>query len=342
MEKKKLICIVGPTASGKTGMGIALAKKCNGEIVSADSRQIFRGLDIGTGKDLVEYGSIRYNLIDICEPGEDFTMFDWLDKAKTVLDDIWFRGKTPIVVGGTGLYVKSLVEGFHIEKSEFLISNIKLYPKSQIINETDNKQYPRQFLESLAREQLQEILIDLDEEAFLSVDLNNPVRVIRAIEKAQSGERVTKNKPDFDYVLIGRDLSREELYSRIDKRVEEWFEMGFYEEVDALLSSGVTLKWLNRVGLEYRILGNYISNKSHPEPLESAGEGSSIKKGSLGSLQNVLVARDDNEFKEMKQQMKYAIHQYARRQLTWWRRFKIEWVNDSESAEKIIHNFLNV
>ena len=303
-SKKKLICIVGATASGKTGLGVDLAKRFDGEIVSADSRQIYRKLNIGTGKDLAEYVEVKYHLIDICNPGEGYTMFDWLAQAQSVLADIWSRNKTPIVVGGTGLYVQALIEGFKIEKSE--TGN----PRS----ESQTANYTREELETKGREELAKILIDLDEEAFLNIDLNNPARSIRAIEKAQSSEKVTKHKPDFDYLLIGKEVKRDELYCKIDKRVEEWFQEGFYEEVDGLLEEGLSIEWLNKIGLEYRILANFIIN--NPE----------CKTGA--------------EFEEMEQRMQYAIHQYARRQLIWWRRFPVTWVKNVSLAEQLVNSFL--
>ena len=118
MNERKIIAIVGPTASGKTGWGVEIAKKFDGEIISADSRQVYRGLNIGTNKDLSDYGDIKYHLIDIKNPGEEFTLFDWLKLAREAIEDIFSRGKTPIIVGGTGLYVQALVEGFELEKAD--------------------------------------------------------------------------------------------------------------------------------------------------------------------------------------------------------------------------------
>jgi len=111
-NNKRIICVVGPTASGKTTLAVSLAKKFNGEIISADSRQVYKRLDIGTGKDLQEYGKIKYHLIDVTDPMADFTLFDWLIMANNTINEIISRGGLPIVVGGTGLYVQALVEGF--------------------------------------------------------------------------------------------------------------------------------------------------------------------------------------------------------------------------------------
>ena len=329
MEKRKIIAIVGPTASGKTGWGVYVAKKLNGlptlpsaktmqagEIISADSRQIFRGLNIGTGKDLKEYGEIKHYLIDICNPGEKFTMFDWLDKAKIVIEDIFSRGKTPIIVGGTGLYIQAFAEGFELSqksKVESRKSNLKL------------KIYSREKLEKKPLGELQKIFLKLQIEN-CKIDLNNPHRLIRVIERAQSGEVVTKRKPDFQVLQIAVDLPREVLYQRIDQRVEEWFEDGFVEEIQGLLNTGVDSKWLEKIGLEYKILTEFLL--CHSEFIS-------------GSFEIPKQVRNDNEFKKMKQKMKYAIHAYARRQLTWFRRFpEIIWCKDIEVAEKEIEKFL--
>ncbi|MCX6810544.1 MAG: tRNA (adenosine(37)-N6)-dimethylallyltransferase MiaA [Candidatus Berkelbacteria bacterium] len=305
MEKRKIICIVGPTASGKTSWGVSIAKKYNGEIISADSRQVYRGLDIGTGKDLKDYAEISYHLIDICDPGEKFTMFDWLERAQATIEDIFARGKIPIIVGGTGLYVQALIEGFELEKPKFQSSNIK---------------YSREVLEKKTLIQLQRIYHKLQINDS-NLDQNNPHRLIRAIERAQSGEMVSKKKPNFDALQIAIDLPREVLYQRIDDRVESRFDDGMLEEVQNLIKSGVDKKWLLSLGLEYRIIGNFIIENSL-------------------RIENYKI-ENLPEFLEMKQRLKFAIHAYARRQLTWFRRFpKIIWCSDIKSADKKIKKFL--
>lgn len=342
-NRKKIICVVGATASGKTGLGVELAKKFNGEIISADSRQVYRGLDIGTGKEgqpAQSAGNLKLNescklkienlkrqcrfiegipqwLIDICVPEQDFSMFDWLELAKVVLDDIWSRGKTPIVVGGTGLYVQALIEGFSINQSSKIKDqngNLKL------------KQYSREELNSFDLEKLQHIVGQVTT-TDSRLDINNSRRLVRFIERIQASEEPVKIKPDFDFILIGRDLPRKELYAKIDKRVEEWFSKGFFEEVEDLLNSGVSLEWLDKIGLEYRILANFIKNKDHFFCCEESEK---------------RLKHDKKEFEAMKQEMKWKIHQYARRQLIWWRRFEVEWVNEATVAEEIIHDFLAV
>jgi len=294
-KERKIICIIGPTASGKTGWGVSVARKFNGEIISADSRQVYRGLDIGTGKDLEDYSDVKYHLIDICEPGVYFTVFDWLERAREVIEDIFTRGKTPIIVGGTGLYVQALIEGFELKFES---------QKSKV------KRYRREELESKSLEELQKIIFKL-KIVNSKLDMNNSHRIIRAIEKVQSGEIANKKKPDFQALQIAIDLPRDVLYDRIDQRVEERFEQGMLEEVKSLIASGVDKKWLLGLGLEYRIIGRYVLGES------------------------------SQSFDKMKQELKYKIHAFARRQLTWFRRFpEIVWCNDLKSAEKEIKKFL--
>lgn len=307
---KKLIAVVGPTASGKTSLGVFLAKKFGGEIISADSRQVYKRLDIGTGKDLCEYNGVKYHLIDICEPEEKFTLFDYLKRARKIIDDIFSRGKLPVIVGGTGLYLQALIEGFSLQK--FQNPNSKIQIKSKI----QNPKYQRKELDKMPLFELQKIVSDyLPNKANKAskahnLDMNNPHRLIRAIEKAQEGVVPSKQKPDFEVLQIGINLLREELYQKIDQRVEEWFKDGIMEEIEGLINAGVDPKWLISLGLEYRIIGNYIINKS-------------------------------NDFEGMKQELKYKIHQFAKRQLTWFRRFpEIKWIKNKKEAEILLKKYL--
>lgn len=289
---KRIICVVGPTASGKTALAVSLAKKFGGEIISADSRQVYRGLDIGTGKDLVEYGNIKYHLIDVADPMEDFTLFDWLEMANKAINEIISRDALPIIVGGTGLYVQALVEGFRQYQGK----------KNQ------GKRYERDELNKKSLKQLQEIYSKL-KDTDINIDKNNPRRLIRAIEKSQEGTVFCKKEPDFESLQIGITLPRPILYEKIDKRVEQRFEEGMLEEVRGLIESGVNPSWLEKLGLEYRVISRYITSGS-------------------------------DDFEIMKQNLKWKIHAYARRQITWFRRFKkIKWVKDEKQAEKLVVKF---
>lgn len=304
---KKVVVISGPTASGKTALAVFLAKKFSGEIISADSRQVYRDLDLGTGKDLGEYGKVKYHLIDICDPGEKFTLFDWLKLARKKIDEISQKGKLPIVVGGTGLYVKALVEGYEITR----IKN----------KELKIKKYSRRFLDNQSTQKLTEILKKLNPSALEKIDLKNPRRLVRAIELAQEKSEINKTKPDLEFLQIAIDLPRDELYKRIDLRANRRFEQGMLEEVENLIKKGVSKKWLLSLGLEYKIIGQYA--------LELR-----IKNKELRSNKTVL-------FDQMVQDLKWKSHAYARRQLTWLRHQpNITWVKKSTEAAKIAKNFL--
>lgn len=320
---KKLIAIVGPTASGKTAIGVQLAKEFNGEIVSADSRQIFRGLDLGTGKDLAEYGDIKYHLIDIVEPcttdgcrAGDFNLFKYLELARAAIEDIFSRGKVPIIVGGTGLYIQALTEGFRLKQNH----------ESRIMNQGI---YSREQLNNKSIEELQTILKEINLEVFENLaDKKNQHRLIRAIERAQNGEEMIKVKPSWDVLQIGLDWPREVLNRRIDKRVDDRFEQGMLSEAESLLKSGVDPEWLLKLGLEYKIMTSFlisndkflISNKI-PKPK--------------------LEFQKYNSFEEMVSGLKLRSHQYAKRQMTWFKRFsEIIWLTDYNDIEKRVKEYL--
>jgi len=364
---KKLIAIVGPTASGKTGLAVFLARKFGGEIVSADSRQVYRGLDIGTGKDLSEYTGVKYHLIDICQPGEKFTLFNYLDRARKVVEDIFSRGKLPVVVGGTGLYVQALTQGFELEQNKKLkIKNDKSHPEldsgspptgeavtnSRFRVKPGMTDYQREELEKMSLLKLQVLAKKIDSTGYQKVDQNNPIRLIRLIERAQSGERMSKKKPDFETLQIGINLSREELYQKIDQRVDEWFQDGIIEEIEGLITTGVDPKWLISLGLEYRIITNYIlltkelkdsrakerKTRCH---CEESSTRQSISNGLPRFVKPLLAMTEKDDFDSMKQDLKYKIHQYARKQLTWFRRFpEIKWVKSKEEALEIVKEFV--
>ncbi len=298
MKDKKIIVIVGPTASGKTALGVEIAKKFNGEIISADSRQVYKGLDIGTGKDLKKYGDVKYYLIDTCNPGDKFTLFDWLELARKEIDEILSRGKIPVIVGGTGLYVKALVEGYQIGE------------RLKVKSEKSKKQYSREFLDKQSVEKLIKILKKIDPVSLKKIDQKNPRRLVRAIEIAQEDTRPVKIKPDFEVLQIGIDLTRAKLYEQIDMRVDQRFKEGMLEEVAGLIKNGIDKKWLLSLGLEYKIIGQYIIQKS-------------------------------NSFEQMAQELKFKSHAYARRQLTWLRKQPdIKWVKNSKEAQKVVKGFL--
>jgi tRNA dimethylallyltransferase len=294
---RKIITILGPTASGKTALGVYLAKKLDGEIISADSRQVYKGLDIGTGKDLSEYGKVKYHIIDICKPSEPFTLFDWLTLARKKIDELISAGKLPIIVGGTNLYIKALAEGFEVSKIE--------------TGKLKAKNYTREYLDRQSAEKLVRILQKLAPNSLKTIDQKNPRRLIRAIETAQSGQKPVKVKPDFEILQLGIKLPREELYNKIDTRVDKRFKEGMLEEVRTLVKSGVDKKWLVGLGLEYKIITNFL-------------------------------ASGDRDFAKMSQELKWKSHQYARRQLTWLNKnTNLIWVNNQTKALKKAKSFLH-
>jgi len=328
---RKLIAVVGPTASGKTGIGVQLAKDFNGEIVSADSRQVYRGLDIGTGKDLEEYDGIKYHLIDVVDPGEKFALFDYLLLARTAIEDIFSRGKVPIIVGGTGLYVQALTQGFVLERNQNAKIKMQNYSGHSVLG-----LYKRDQLNNKSVEELQDILQELDIKAYeILADPKNPHRLIRAIEKVQEGLKPTKTKPDFEVLQIGITWPREELYDRIDKRVDSRFEQGMLSEVENLLKAGVGSEWLLNLGLEYKIMASFLISNSK---FLITNENEKLETKELIKNWKLEIKNYD----EMRQVLKYKIHQFAKRQSTWFRRFsEIVWENDYEKIKKKVEKFLN-
>ncbi|HOE74652.1 MAG TPA: tRNA (adenosine(37)-N6)-dimethylallyltransferase MiaA [bacterium] len=241
---KKVIFIVGPTSSGKTDVAIALAREFNGELVSADSRQVYRGLDIGTGKDK----SYPHHLIDIKNPGGAmFSLGEFLRRANELLPQIWEKGKVPIVVGGTGLYITALLKGYKLPK-----------------------------------------------------------------KKMGRGRWHKQEKPAFDTLVIALDVPRAVLYQRIDERLRRRMEEGLIAEVEGLIRAGVEAKWLNKLGLEYRYVTNYLA-------------------GEYGNEE------------ELYNKLRFAIHRYARRQLTWLRHQinGVEWTRGLPCARVKVKQFLH-
>lgn len=232
MTSRKIIAIVGPTASGKTALGIALAKKFDGEIVSADSRQIYRGMDIGTAKPTAaERRAVPHHLIDIKNPNEGYTVADYQRDAIAAIDDILTRGKVPFLIGGTGLYVRAVVENLDIPET---ITNVTL--RTEIENEI-----ARDGIEAVFKK-----LLALDPDAAQVVDPKNPRRVVRALEVAITTgipftAQRTKNAPLFDTLTLGLNPGPEALRERIDSRIDTMILDGLVEEVSALIKKYPTM-----------------------------------------------------------------------------------------------------
>ena len=237
--KPKLIVVEGTTASGKSGLGVELAAHYGGEIVSADSRQVFRGLDLGSGKITPEETKgVPHHLIDIVNPNDFFSMHDFQRLAYEAIDDIIVRGKIPFLVGGTGLYAASVTEGY-------VMSDI----------EPDLKY--RAHLETMPTPQLYEMLMAVKPDS--EVDPNNRNRVMRILEKIHDGDDVdAPNQPRYDCLKLGCTYERSVLRDRIDERLDMRVNLGMIEEVQRLIDEGATIDFMLRLGLEYRFVTQHL------------------------------------------------------------------------------------
>lgn len=303
IKKPKIIVILGTTASGKTSLGIKLAKKFKGEIISADSRQVFKGMDIGTGKDLGDYGKgrykIPYHLIDILDPNEEFNLAKYQQAAHEAIQNILKRGKLPIIVGGTGLYIQALVDAYELAGSA-----------------PDPAR--RKELESKNVEELYKILEGLKKEFAHNLnnsDRHNPRRLIRYIEIIEEGEKTDKKKKEnpYEFLLLGVSWPDDILRERINKRLMDRLKEGMILEVEKLQNEGVSWARLNSFGLEYRFVAWYLQEKLSFEEM-------------LEKLQNAIyrfAKRQKTWFKRWEKQGR-----------------KIEWVNDIEEAVSLVKKFL--
>jgi len=316
---KKMITILGPTASGKTPVAAHLAAKIGGEIISADSRQVYRRMDIGTGKDLADYTlnilgrakrqsranhetlNIPYHLIDICEPGTKYNLFQYQQDFFDAYQDIESRGAVPILCGGTGLYIEAVLKGY------------KLSPVPQ-------NQELRDSLEGKSLAELTTMLAELKQRTGLNMhnttDVDSCQRAIRAIEiETYNLENPVPRRelPPVDSLIIGIDIDRDLRREKITRRLKARLDEGMVDEVRKLLDEGIAPEDLIYYGLEYKFLTEYIT----------------------GQL----------TFDEMFKRLEIAIHQFAKRQMTWFRGmerrgFTIHWIDATlpmdEKVDKII------
>jgi len=275
-----LLVILGPTASGKTRLAVAAARALDGEIISADSRQVFRRMDIGTGKDSDEYGEIPCHLIDILEPGEEFSVFAFQRFFTEAFRLISSRGRLPILAGGTGLYLDAVLRGYRMYA---VAENPAL----------------RAELAALSMGALQERLSALNPQLHNSTDLLERERLVRAIEIAlgekAAAEAEPLQLPRLNPLIFGIRIERELLRKRITARLRERLQNGMIEEVAALLAEGVPRERLDAYGLEYRYITLHLTG---------------------------ILNRND-----MYQQLNSAIHDFAKRQDTWFRRMEKHGVN---------------
>lgn len=243
--KPKLIVICGPTASGKSDKAVELALEKNGEVISADSRQVYKGLDIGSGKITTdEMKGVPHYLLDVVDPKEVFSVEDFVKLGEEIIQDILERGKLPIICGGTGFYIDALIYGTQFPKVEV---NTELRDELQKLNLGD----------------LQNRLEELDPERFSEIDIYNPVRLVRAIEIAtQLGKVPPVIKQDkYDIEFIYLDFPKEVLTERISKRLYTRLEHGMLEEAERLINEGVTFDRLKQLGLEYRYMAMCLSGE---------------------------------------------------------------------------------
>ena len=242
MSLPKLIVIAGTNASGKSGLGVELAARYGGEIVSADSRQVFTGRDLGSGKITPgEMKGVAHHLLDVCAPGDFYSMADFQRQAYAAIDDILARGKLPFLVGGTGLYVSSVADGYEL---------------SDIAPDLSYRDY----LETFDTPALYEMLRQLDPDT--QADPKNRNRVMRTLERIHDGDiRADKKHPRYETLRLGVTWDRETLKRRIDERMEMRLAQGMIEEVQGLLDAGVSKAFLVRLGLEYRYITQYLTGE---------------------------------------------------------------------------------
>lgn len=297
----QLIVVPGPTASGKSALGIALAQRFHGEIVSADSRQVYRGLDIGTAKVTAEERAlVPHHLLDVADVQEIYTVSQFQQQAIAAMNDIAARGSQPFLVGGSPHYIQAVVDNLDIPA---------VPPQPALRAELE----ARPLAELLAQ------LEELDSQSAAIIDRNNRRRVIRALEVClTSGKPFSEQRrvaaPLYRSLLLGIQWPREELYRRIDRRVDERMQLGMVQEVRTLLDNGVSHERLEALGLEYRFISRWLRGEF---PSEEA----------------------------MAERLKFAIHDFTRRQLTWFRKdTRIVWIDGGngafERAEEWVREFL--
>lgn len=238
---EKLVVVCGTNASGKSGLGIELAKKYGGEIVSADSRQVFEGLDLGSGKVTPEeMKEVKHHLIDVAKPNDFFSLTDFQDKAYEAIDDIIARDKKAFLVGGTGLYVNSIVDGFNISR------------------EPVDEELRKKTLE-MSIEELIAVLEEKNPEVLKTIDIKNKRRLERAVERAIKGvPEGPRNNPRYETLVIGVTWDRKVLYERIRERLDRRLDEGMIDEVKRLRANGATDEFLYGLGLEYRFILMYL------------------------------------------------------------------------------------
>lgn len=307
MQNQKMITILGPTASGKTSVAAALALRTGGEIISADSRQVYRRMDIGTGKDLADYTigdvHIPYHLIDIAEPGTKYNLFQYQQDFHTAYNDIRSRGKLPILCGGTGLYIEAVLGGYSLSP----------VPQNQKLRES---------LEGKSLDQLTQMLVQLKQKNGSNMhnrtDVDTAQRAIRAIEiETYNLEHPTPERqmPPVDSLVIGINIDRELRREKITRRLKARLDEGMCDEIRSLIDGGVNPDDLIYYGLEYKFVTEYVVGKT--------------------------------SYEEMFRQLEIAIHQFAKRQMTWFRGmerrgYTIHWIDAAQSMDEKVEAIMSL
>ncbi|OHP86741.1 tRNA dimethylallyltransferase [Staphylococcus sp. HMSC063D03] len=292
MSKKPfIVVVVGPTASGKTELSVALAKKINGEVISGDSMQVYRQMDIGTAKvTQEEMEGVPHHLINILNPDEAFSAYEFKKRAEQCIADITARGKIPIIAGGTGLYIQSLIYNYPFEKEEITAEKKREVAKK--MNE----------LEELDNDYLHQYLNTFDSKSALEIHPNNRKRVLRAIEYYLKTEKLLSSRKkvqqfteNYDTLLVGIEMSRETLYFKINKRVDIMLTNGLFREVEALLESGY----------------------EHEQSMQA-----------IGYKELIPVVKGEETLSYAVDKLKQHSRQYAKRQLTWFKnKMKVRWLD---------------
>ena len=300
---ERMITILGPTASGKTPLAASLAKEIGGEIISADSRQVYRRMDIGTGKDLEDYGDIPYHLIDIAEPGTKYNLFQYQQDFFDAYNNIIGRGKIPILCGGTGLYIEAVLKGYQL-------SPVPQNPEL------------RKRLEDKALDELTQMLVELKRQNGSNMhnktDVDSCQRAIRAIEIETYNLQhpvPRRELPPVDSVIIGVNIDREARRQKITNRLKARLEGGMVDEVRSLLNEGIPAEDLIYYGLEYKFVTEYVTGQT--------------------------------TYDEMFQRLEIAIHQFAKRQMTWFRGmerrgFTIHWIDALQPIEEKVKAIIQI
>lgn len=300
---QRMITILGPTASGKTPVAAHLAAEIGGEIISADSRQVYRRMDIGTGKDLADYGKVPYHLIDICEPGTKYNLFEYQQDFFDAYQDIQRRGAVPILCGGTGLYIEAVLKGYKLSP----------VPQNPVL---------RSSLEGKSLDELTKMLIELKarngSHMHNKTDVDSCQRAIRAIEiETYNLEHPMPRRelPPVESLIVGIDIDRELRRQKITRRLKARLDEGMIDEVKRLLDEGIPAEDLIYYGLEYKFVTEYLTGKS--------------------------------SYDEMFQRLEIAIHQFAKRQMTWFRGmerrgFKINWIDATLPMENKVATIIQL